>query len=546
MKKLLKKKKKTFGIISVILVIIFITYYLTKEENTEYNFSIAEKQDLIQEISATGRVNAVDDINLAFEKSGRINKIYVEIGDKVYKGQTLINLESSEIYAELAQTEAGVSSAEAKLLQYEAILEKEKNNLQTLKIGTRQEEVLIYESKVENAEASYNASIQSVIDKIGDAYTKSDDAIRNKVDPMFINPRSSNPQIIFTMNDSQLEIDIEWKRFLIEQKLFEWSSSMNNIDENTLLEIITETENKINEIKTFLEKIALAVNDLSVNSKFTQTVIDGYKSNIYTARTNINTAITNLSTAKEGFNTSKTSLLVAKNELALKKASGTLEEINSQKATIKQAEANITSQEAEIDLKKSAIQASLAKLSKNTLKSPINGTITKQDAKIGEIVSGGKIIISVISENNLEIESNIVEADIANLNIGNKAKLTLDAYGEEVIFEAEIVKIDPAAELIEGVANYRTTLEFIEIDERIKTGMTVDLDIITKELKNVLVIPYRAIIFRNGSEKIVRILNENNEINESPVEIGLVGNGSLVEIISGVTEGDKVVTSIKK
>ncbi|MCK5286048.1 MAG: efflux RND transporter periplasmic adaptor subunit [Candidatus Pacebacteria bacterium] len=546
MKKLLKNKKILFSAIGVILIIVLSVYFFTKDQKEEYNFSLAERTDLVQEISATGRIKAVDDIDLAFEKSGRINNIYIEVGDKVYKGQILAELEKAEIFAELSQARAGVASAEAKLIQLEALLEKEKNTLETLQIGTREEEILIYESKVENAEVVYEASIQNLIDKIGDSYTKSDDAIRNKIDPLFSSPRGTSPQIIFAVNDSQLENNIEWARFLIEQKLNFWSTSLQNINENLPEEKLDESKDNLNQIKLFLEDMALAINGLSVNSEFSQTIIDSYKTDIYTARTNINTAITNLSTAIEKLNTANTSLLISQNELALKKSGSTFEEISSQKAIIEQAEANIISQKAEIDLKESAVQASLAKLSKNTLRSPINGIITNQKTQVGVITSPGEIIISVISENDLEIETNIVEADIAYLKIGNKAKLSLDAYGEDVIFDAVVIKIDPAANLIEGVANYKTTLGFTETYEKIKAGMTADLDIITMELKNVIAIPYRAIIFKSGTEKLVRVLKDNNQIDEVSVKIGIVGNGSLVEIISGINEGDKVVTSIKK
>jgi len=545
MKKLFKKNKKTIISISIIILISFLIFNFSKEKEEEYNFSIAEKQNLIQEISATGRVKAVDDIALAFEKSGRIKTLPIKIGDKVSKGKILASLESDDIYAELAQARASVSSAEAKLLQYDALLEKEESALETLEIGTRQEEIIIYESKVKNAEAVYNASIQNIVDKIGDAYTKSDDAIRNKIDQMFRDPRGSNPELTFSVNDSQLEINIELNRSLLEQKLITWNSSLPEINEDSMSKEITNTENNLNQIKSFLDDIALAVNNLYVNSEFSQTTIDGYKADIYTARNNINTAITNLSSAKEKLNTANTSLLIVQNELALKNAANTPEAINSQKASVKQAKANIISQEAEIDLKESMVLASLAKLSKNTLISPIAGTITRQETRIGEIVSGGEIIISVISEDDLEIETNIVEADIAYLKIGNKAVMSLDAYGEDTFFSAEIIKIDPAATLIEGVANYKATLKLNEINEKIKAGMTADLDIITLELENVLAIPYRAVIFRNGSGKVVRVLNEKNEIEERQVEIGITGKGSMIEIKEGINEGDKVVTSIK-
>ena len=529
----------------MLLIAIISSYYLFKQEVVEYNFSLAERFDLVQEISSTGRIKAVDDLDLAFEKSGKIEGVSVEVGDKVTKGQVLVSLDGDDILAEIVQARAGVSSAEAKLSQYEAILEKEENELEILQIGTRDEEILIYESKVKNAEAVYDAAVQNIIDNIGDAYTKSDDAIRNKIDPMFNNPRGTNPQITFTINDSQLEADIEWGRSLIEQQLVLWSSEINNISSDSLQDEIVKAENKLNEIKSFLSNMALAINNLSVSSEFTQTTIDGYKANIYTARTNVNTAVTNLSLAKEKFNTAQTSLLIAENELALKEASSTPEKINSQKATIKQAEANLISQQAEIKLKKSMVQSALVDLSKNDLESPIDGVITKQEANIGTIVSAGKIIVSVISEDDLEIESNIVEADIAYLKVGNKAVLSLDAYGEDITFEAEVIKIDPSAQLIEGVANYKTTLKLLEIDERVRAGMTADIDIVTKELENVLVVPYRAIIFRNGLGKFVRVLDNSFQVKEVKVEIGIIGNGSLVEIVDGINEGDKIITSIK-
>jgi len=546
MKKILKNKKLIISSVIALLLVAMTIYYFSREEKVEYNFTVAEKQDLVQEISATGRVKAVDELDLAFEKNGKIETVNVKVGDQVKKGQILVWLESDDVLAEISQARASVASAKAKLSQYEAVLEKEKSELEILKIGTRSEEILIYDSKVKNAEAVYNASIQNLIDSIGDAYTKADDSIRNKIDPMFNDPRNTNPQIIFNISDSQLEIDIEWGRSLIEQQLISWVSSLRDIDKNPILDEVIKTENHLSEIQSFLGNMALAINNVSANAGLSQTIIDSYKTNIYNARININTAITNLSLYKEKFNTAKTSLLIAENELSLKQANSTPEKINSQGATIKQAEANIESQKAEIDLKESLVQSSLVKLAKNSLESPINGIITAEEADIGTIVSGGQVVISVISEDDLKIESNIVEADIAYLKIGDKAKLYLDAYGEDFIFNAEVVEIEPAGQLIEGIANYKITLEFSEKDDRIKAGMTADLDIITMELKNIIAIPYRAIIFKNGTGKFVQILKEDNKVEEISVETGIIGNGNLIEIKNGIEEGDKIITSIKK
>ncbi len=547
-KKFFKKRKGTIIIFAIIIALVAVaTFFLAREDEPVYNFIIAEKTDLVQEISATGRVKAVDDIDLAFEKSGRVSKIYVDIGDKAGKGDILIKLESAELYAELSQSKASVESAQAKLQQYEAGLEGEKAELAELIKGTRQEEILIYESKVKNAEALYNSALENIIENLEDSYTKSDDSIRNKIDSMFSNPRSSDPQVTFPVNNSQLEIDIEWQRILVETILISWKDSLTRIENlDNLTENINTAKKNLDKIKSFLEDMALAVNELKVSANLSQTAIDGYKSNVYTARANINTAITNLTAAKEKLNTADTSLSVAENELAFKKAGGAPEQIAAKEADIKQAEANIISQKAEIKLKESAVLVAKAKLYKNSLISPINGIITKQDARVGEIVSAHDIIVSVISESDFKIEVDIVEADIAHLKVGDKAKLTLDAYGDEIIFEAGVTKIDPAAILIEGVANYRTALLFAESDDRIKAGMTADLDIITAQKYNVICVPQRAIIYKSDGAKIVRILDANNEIEERSVETGISGDNRQIEILSGVEVGDKIITSIKK
>jgi len=173
------------------------------------------------------------------------------------------------------------------------------------------------------------------------------------------------------------------------------------------------------------------------------------------------------------------------------------------------------------------------------LRAPISGIITKREIEKGEIVTASKPIFTLISTSPFEIEVNIPEADIAKVNIGNEAEVTLDAYGSETIFKARVVSIDPGETILEGVATYRTVLHFIEDDKRIKPGLTANVEILTDKRENVVVIPWRAVITKNG-EKFVRIL-EGNEPREVKVKTGLQGSDGNVEIIEGVREGDKII-----
>lgn len=294
---------------------------------------------------------------------------------------------------------------------------------------------------------------------------------------------------------------------------------------------INEAEKNLDKIKFFLDDVSLAVNSLTAISRLSQTTIDGYRSDVSTARTNMNTAITNFSSAKEKLNTAETNLVIVQNQLNLMKAGTLPEKISSQEATVEKAKANIKNINA--------------KINKTVLYSPINGIITKQDAKVGEIVSANTILVSIISESDFEIEADVPEADIAKIKIGDKAALTLDAYGDDVEFGAIVVRIDPAETVIEGVSNYKVTLNFSEKDNRIRSGMTANLDILTEKKENVISVPQRAVIIKNG-DKLVRILVDDEKIEERSVKTGLRGSSGNIEIIEGVNEGDKVITFVRE
>jgi len=366
-----------------------------------------------------------------------------------------------------------------------------------------------------------------------DAYTKSDDAIKNKVDQFIYNAKTSSPVLSFSTN-LQLKNDIETKRVSIGSLLASWKQSMDSIDQDKVNQAIEDSKNNLDEMNSFLNKVSNAVNELSPSSSISQSTIDTYKANVSTARTNVNTAKTNLLSAEEKLRSTESSLLIVENELLLKKAGATPEAILTQESKIRSARANVDNIEAQI--------------AKTVIYSPITGIVTRQDFKAGEITSANVTSISLISKEKFKVEANIPEADIARVKIGNNAQITLDAYGDDELFEAMVATIDPAETMIEGVATYKTTLEFVDGNGKIKSGMTANIDILSSKKEGVLVIPARAINNRDG-KKTVNILQEGADgetLIEVEIETGLKGSEGLVEITSGLDEGDKVVTFINK
>jgi len=481
-------------------------------DETGYDYYEVASRDLIQEVSVTGRVEPVDDVDLALEKGGKVDAVYVKIGDKVQMGKTLIHLDNDELLAQLAKEEANVKVQQAKLDELER--------------GTRPEEIKIQEVKVANARVSLGDARKNLVDKIQDAYTKSDDAIRNKTDQYFVNLKSLSPKIVFTIYDGSLKTILENSRLNIESRLTDWKTSLQSLTISSDLNAYSDTtEQNLDYLKTFFANATFALNDLVPSSTITQATIDTYRADTSTARTNINTAITNLSTAEEKLRTAESALTLAENELILKKA-GTIPE-------------QITAQGAQVESAKAQVKNIQAQIAKTILKSPIDGVITTQDAKVGEIISANTTIISIISNDKLQMKAGIPEADIAKIKIGDIAKVTLDAYGNEVVFEAKVVAVDPGETMIEGVATYETTLQFVRFDERIRSGMTANIDIAVDSRSNVLAIPQR-FVKTFDKEKVVMLERADGTLEEWEVRTGLRSSDGYSEILSGLKEGDRI------
>ncbi len=335
MKKYIKLIKNPLLISALVIIISGTTGYIYYKKGSKIlpETIEAKRETIIQEVSVTGKVKPAKEVSLAFEKSGRVNWIGANVGNFIQTGQILAQLDSSELAAQLQEAESNTQYQNARL--------------EELKNGTRPEELQIAESKVTNARVSLKDAMQDLANRLQDAYTKSDDAVRGRTDQLFSNPSSNNPQINF--NNFYQQQDVEWRRFNLEQTLTEWQLFISNIDPNNPELYLEKTNKNLIEIRDYLNLISIGVNALTTSSTLSKTTLDSYKTDISTGRTNIYTAITNLATAEEKLKTAKSTLIIAEDELALKKAGAIPEQISAQEAQVRQAEAKTQVIRAQIE-----------------------------------------------------------------------------------------------------------------------------------------------------------------------------------------------------
>jgi HlyD family secretion protein len=505
--------------------------------------------NLTEEVTATGKIKPAENVDLAFERGGKISSVYAKTGDHVDAGKVLVSTESADYSAQVLQAQASLSVQQAKLAE--------------LKRGSRPEELQIQQSAVTNAglskgEAETNLeTVKSKADaSLDDAYNNlltstQDGAEYGKTALYFITDLQSahfgqfDQKGINVANAKETAI----LEFLGQANAGRYAKELiGQLNGGTYGQVLDAVSNpspdKItatsDALITSLRQIKVALDTIPVNDTLSVTE----KASLDLTKNTINSKISVLTTKQKAIEVQKTTnanslaaaeaALVAANNnltsandgLTLKKAGTAVEEIRAQEAAVAQAQAGV--------------QDAAAQLSKTVIKAPISGTISNLDIKAGEIVTPMAPVVSMISDGQFEIETDISETDIAKVKVADVANVTIDAYGNDTIFEATVTAIDPAETIVNGVATYKVTLQFKKNDDRIKSGMTANVKLNSEERQNVLAVPDSSVVTR-GTDKFVLINNGTTSPEQRKVVTGIKDANGYVEIVSGLTEGERVI-----
>ncbi|MFZ3031706.1 MAG: efflux RND transporter periplasmic adaptor subunit [Candidatus Moraniibacteriota bacterium] len=180
-----------------------------------------------------------------------------------------------------------------------------------------------------------------------------------------------------------------------------------------------------------------------------------------------------------------------------------------------------------------------AQMKESVLTTPIAGQISKLDTRVGEVVTLGKVIARVIKPGAFLLESHVPESDITKIALGMKARITFDSLSNDDVFEGEVVSIDQASTVSQDVVSYTVKFRLARSDERLKEGMTGNIDIETAKREGVLWVPYRALT-KEGTKTYAQVKRSETDFEKVEVTTGLEGDEGTIEVKSGLKEGDEV------
>lgn len=212
-------------------------------------------------------------------------------------------------------------------------------------------------------------------------------------------------------------------------------------------------------------------------------------------------------------------------------------------------------------------KAALAKAERNlsyaTITSPIDGVVISRDVEAGQTVASGfetPTLFTIAADlTQMQVVADVDEADIGGVEEGQRATFTVDAYPNDT-FEGVVTQIrlgstaSSSTTTSSTVVTYEVIISAPNPDLKLKPRLTANVNIYTLDKKNVLCVPARALHFTPeraliGEQDVVNDCQaahkvwtrQGNTFTAHAVETG-ISNGSLTEILSGVSAGTEVVT----
>ncbi len=551
-----------------------------------------------QTVEVTGDTQSVQNIDLAFNTSGTIAVVNKEIGDTVNVGDVLAVLSEAKIAASLSQAADAVDQAQAALNVKRAGATQEEiavyaTNVSAAEAALANATLEAAQTKISgdtnvaiatddvthmlsstaeslsHAQQDEHEAIRALVAEVRNALGKADAVLgieNNFVnidfdqdlgieDPGSVSSAADAFRIAASSRDSAEDIlvlvdlsDPTTLTAAVNAAQTAYQDTYTTlIDTSRVLDATTggSASLSLDDLSAMKTSITSATSSLTADGSAltnAEQVLEGAARAQTDDVKDAQNALTRAQTVRDQNNTVAASTLALR-ESDLAKAQAQLAQISATPRSV-----DLAGLEAAVAISQAQYSAALANAADAKIVSPINGLVTAVNGDVGEQATMGSTMITLLgTADQFEIVLNIPEADIAKIHIGQKSVITFDAFGEDRQFNGSVLSINPAEKLIEGVVFYESKIILdSETDtSEVKSGMSANVTIHTREVTNALYIPKRAIL-EDSAGKYVRIpKGTDGTFERRSVTAGLTGDDGSAEILSGLSENEAVIITIR-
>jgi HlyD family secretion protein len=217
------------------------------------------------------------------------------------------------------------------------------------------------------------------------------------------------------------------------------------------------------------------------------------------------------------------------------------------------AEVDLMSSRESLSQARAQLEQAQDRLSKTRVYSPIDGRVTTLDIKVGETAISsstnipGSSLMTVANPASIHTEVNVDEADIANVSVGQMARVYAIAYPDRPV-DGIVDSIAVSAKVAEGQQGQSFAIKIRLLDPEkitLRPGMTCRAEIFTATKEDAVAVPIQSILVEedltaNETRRDVFVVRGGRAV-KVPVQVGL-SDDTFQQIVSGVSVGDEVIT----
>ncbi|HOM33061.1 MAG TPA: efflux RND transporter periplasmic adaptor subunit [Candidatus Paceibacterota bacterium] len=522
-KNFIKKNKIAsivIGIIIIALLYLILKPIFSKENEIPYVTAKVERGDITTTVSVTGQITSSNSIDIKPKVSGDISYINLKNGQIVKEGDILLKIDDLDALNSVKDARIALANAKDDLAKMEG-LSTDEGMIEATKVKREKDLASAYEAVVDGLPEIFTSTTPSIVENLHDLLFGDEiDYPNYNVDYYGESLMLYNKSSIDYSKTTKEAYEMAKKSY---DKALNYYQSKNLTYFSDPLEIEQTLNLTYDAIKKINDSVRASLNLVRLYKDSVNNIkleypkqVDDHDKILTSYFTITNNLFSKIDLLKNNVQTAKENLVDVNFDL------------QDQRNTVEKAQRNL--------------QTALNKLADYTIKAPFDGILGNVDDSIfvGDNISSNTVL-GVLTSKQYIIKISLSEDDAAKVKVGQKALITFDVL-DNLQATGKIIDVDVVGKISQGVVSYDAKVLLDDnIDERVKSGMSTTIDIITQTKSNVLTIPRIALKMQNN-KYYVEILNDKKEIEKRPVEIGLQAD-SKVEIIKGLNEGEKVIVS---
>jgi HlyD family secretion protein len=540
------------GIIAVVVILLILGYTgvlaqvrqslpFAPSQAPVYQTSPTEHGNVAVTVTATGPVSAVNVLPLTFKESGRLGDLKASVGDKVTKGQVLADLDTTDLKNTLDQ-------AKANLLVQQSALAK-------LQAGPTAAQKDVAQASVDSARSSADDATNAISTSKSTA-GKSVETSRAGVASSATSLATAQAALTAAQDQETKQLAADQTAIANAQKSLDDTRASVAANVPILAQAIAKAKNDLYATQISRDAAcahpgaACNAGNASVNSA--QTSLDTANAQAVAGQKSGAQSITSAQTALDQAKATATndrakldaSVVSAQNAVkqavaALTSAQASLGQSQAQAtATIQSAQssadqaanalktaqanynqtvapaiqADIDSAKAQVANAQAAVDAAQINFDSAVLAAPFDGTIAAVNGSVGQWISGGSVaatngstasataIFTLMDLNNLQVVSQVNEADISKVQLGNTVNFDVSAFPNKT-FTGKVIAVQPVGTTVQNVVNYNvtSTIQSTDKSSTLYPGMTATVTIIAAEHNGVTMVPNTAITFAQSA-----------------------------------------------